>query len=102
MVDVDGSGEIDKGELKGLAKMLGMQMSDKDLVTALPLIRSHRNNVDQHFVARAQDAAMEEMDDDGSGEVDFEEFAEWWTSQQAGGGCAMRAGIHFCLATKAA
>ena len=46
MVDVDGSGEIDKGELKGLAKMLGMQMSDKDLVTALPLIRSHRNNVD--------------------------------------------------------
>ena len=44
---------------------------------------------------------MEEMDDDGSGEVDFEEFAEWWTSQQAGGGCAMRAGIHFCPATKA-
>jgi len=46
MVDVDGSGEIDKGELKGLAKMLGMQMSDKDLVTALPLVRSRRSNVD--------------------------------------------------------
>ena len=42
------------------------------------------------------------FDKDNSGEVDFEEFAEWWTSQQAGGGCAMRAGIHFCLATKAA
>ena len=25
---------------------------------------------------------MEEMDDDGSGEVDFEEFLEWWRSQQ--------------------
>lgn len=46
MVDVDGSGEIDKGELKGLAKMLGMQMSDKDLVTALPLVRSRRSNAD--------------------------------------------------------
>ena len=46
MVDVDGSGEIDKGELKGLAKMLGMQMSDKDLVTALPLVRSLRSNAD--------------------------------------------------------
>ena len=46
MVDLDGSGEIDKGELKGLAKMLGMQMSDKDLVTALPLVRSRRSNAD--------------------------------------------------------
>ena len=26
MVDVDGSGEIDSDELRGLAKMLGMQM----------------------------------------------------------------------------
>ena len=29
---------------------------------------------------------MEEMDADGSGEVDFEEFSEWWTKQQAAGG----------------
>ena len=29
---------------------------------------------------------MGEMDADGSGEVDFEEFSEWWTKQQAAGG----------------
>ena len=63
MVDVDGSGEIDAGELRGLAKMLGMRMSDKDI-----------------------QQAMGEMDEDGSGEVDFEEFAAWWTAQQGEGG----------------
>lgn len=46
MVDVDGSGEIDAGELRGLAKMLGMRMSNKDIQNA-----------------------MSEMDGDGSGEV---------------------------------
>lgn len=25
---------------------------------------------------------MAEMDDDGSGEVDFDEFYEWWTSEK--------------------
>lgn len=25
---------------------------------------------------------MAEMDDDGSGEVDFDEFYEWWTSDK--------------------
>jgi Ca2+-binding EF-hand superfamily protein len=25
---------------------------------------------------------MKEMDDDGSGEVDFEEFYQWWTSDK--------------------
>ena len=63
MVDVDGSGGIDAGELKGLAKMLGVRMSDKDLKQA-----------------------MSEMDEDGSGEVDFEEFAAWWQAQQGEGG----------------
>ena len=46
MVDADGSGEIDARELRGLAKMLGMRMSDKDI-----------------------QQAMSEMDEDGSGEV---------------------------------
>jgi hypothetical protein len=46
MVDVDGSGEIDASELRGLAKMLGMRMSNKDI-----------------------EQAMSEMDGDGSGEV---------------------------------
>ena len=32
MVDVDGSGEIDQGELRGLAQMLGMELSNADLV----------------------------------------------------------------------
>lgn len=27
---------------------------------------------------------MAEMDEDGSGEVDFEEFYEWWTSDKEG------------------
>ena len=26
---------------------------------------------------------MKEMDEDGSGEVDLEEFAEWWPQQEA-------------------
>ena len=29
------------------------------------------------------DLAMKEMDEDGSGEVDFAEFAEWWPQQEA-------------------
>ena len=28
---------------------------------------------------------MAEMDEDGSGEVDFEEFYEWWTSDKEEG-----------------
>ena len=32
MVDVDGSGEIDQGELRGLAQMLGMELTNADLV----------------------------------------------------------------------
>ena len=37
MVDVDGSGEIDQGELRGLAQMLGMELSNADLVGQSPI-----------------------------------------------------------------
>ena len=37
MVDVDGSGEIDQGELRGLAQMLGMELSNADLVGQTPI-----------------------------------------------------------------
>ena len=36
MVDVDGSGEIDQGELRGLAQMLGMELTNADLVSQFP------------------------------------------------------------------
>lgn len=55
-VDTDGGGSIDKDEVKRLARTL----FDTDL-TPLELKR-----------------AMKEMDPDGSGEVDFNEFCEWY------------------------
>ena len=59
-IDTDGGGTLDRGEIKALADKLGVAMSKREL-----------------------DLAMKEMDEDGSGEVDFEEFAEWWPQQEA-------------------
>lgn len=55
LFDVDGSGEVDRGELKAVAEKLGVPMSEADL-----------------------NEAMLTMDEDGSGEVDLEEFTAWY------------------------
>eukprot|EP01052_Picozoa_sp_SAG31_P023858 SAG31_NODE_1992_length_6709_cov_3.654870_8_plen_251_part_00 len=62
-IDSDGSGTLDRTEIERLASRLGVTLRKKEL-----------------------DAAMEAMDDDGSGEVDFEEFLDWWREQQGEGG----------------
>lgn len=49
--DSDGSGSISRSELKKLMKNLGQTLSDAEL-----------------------DAMMDEVDTDGNGEIDFEEF----------------------------
>ena len=53
-LDVDGSGTLDENEVVALAAAGGKKMSRRQLADA-----------------------MREMDEDGSGEVDFEEFEAW-------------------------
>jgi Ca2+-binding EF-hand superfamily protein len=55
-IDVDGSGLLDRTEVERLVKMLGVHMNGTEI-----------------------DAAMQQMDSDASGEVDFQEFWSWWT-----------------------
>ena len=55
--DQDRSGCIDRGELKGLLEKLGEELTEEEL-----------------------DAAFKELDADGSGEIEFFEFVEWFTS----------------------
>ena len=55
IVDIDGSGELDREEVAQLSKDMGAVLSEEEL-----------------------DGAMSEMDGDGSGEVDFDEFREWF------------------------
>lgn len=57
-IDEDGSGLLDRGETKVLMLKLFPGMSDVEF-----------------------DAAFAKMDDDGSGEVDFDEFAAWWKAE---------------------
>eukprot|EP01043_Picozoa_sp_COSAG02_P008344 COSAG02_NODE_265_length_26599_cov_13.943698_9_plen_1428_part_00 len=54
-IDDDGSGTLDKAEIRQLVARLGKRLTDVQL-----------------------QQAMDEMDPDGSGDVDFEEFQEWW------------------------
>jgi hypothetical protein len=56
--DEDRSGYIDVKELKGLLQKLGEELSDEEL-----------------------DQAFRELDSDGSGEIEFFEFVEWFTSE---------------------
>ncbi len=57
-LDEDGSGELDRDEVRSMVTQLGMDASEKDV-----------------------DAAMSAMDADGGGTVDFEEFCAWWRSR---------------------
>ena len=55
-IDLDGNGTLERGELDTLAqRLLHRPLSKKEL-----------------------DQCMKDMDEDGSGEVDFEEFLVWW------------------------
>eukprot|EP00928_Gymnodinium_smaydae_P089784 TRINITY_DN73696_c0_g1_i1.p1 TRINITY_DN73696_c0_g1~~TRINITY_DN73696_c0_g1_i1.p1 ORF type:complete len:695 (+),score=209.50 TRINITY_DN73696_c0_g1_i1:82-2166(+) len=56
--DEDRSGYIDSKELKGLLEKLGEALSDEEL-----------------------EQAFRELDQDGSGEIEFFEFVEWFTSE---------------------
>eukprot|EP00933_Yihiella_yeosuensis_P019427 TRINITY_DN1575_c0_g3_i1.p1 TRINITY_DN1575_c0_g3~~TRINITY_DN1575_c0_g3_i1.p1 ORF type:complete len:689 (+),score=198.70 TRINITY_DN1575_c0_g3_i1:70-2136(+) len=56
--DEDRSGYIDVKELKGLLEKLGEELNDDEL-----------------------DQAFRELDSDGSGEIEFFEFVEWFTSE---------------------
>lgn len=56
--DEDRSGYIDAKELKGLLEKLGEELSDEEL-----------------------DQAFRELDSDNSGEIEFFEFVEWFTSE---------------------
>jgi len=58
--DQDQSGYVEATELKGLLKKLGEDLSDEAL-----------------------DRAFKQLDSDGSGEIEFFEFAEWFTSADA-------------------
>ena len=61
--DKSGDGILDRGEIAEVATSLGSKLSAKEL-----------------------DKAMAIMDEDGSGEVDFEEFYGWWSKQDGSGG----------------
>jgi hypothetical protein len=58
--DADGSGALDREEIRALARNLGCPLNEESL-----------------------NAAMAEMDEDGGGEVEFEEFNSWY--QRAAG-----------------
>lgn len=54
-LDTDGSGFLDLDEVAKLSQMLGVEATKQEVR-----------------------AAFEEMDDDGNGEISFQEFASWW------------------------
>jgi hypothetical protein len=56
-VDEDGSGMLDEDEVRGLCKIMGLKLGKKEVA-----------------------AAMAQMDADGSGVVDFDEFEAWWST----------------------
>jgi len=56
--DTDHSGSIDCSELQGLMKALGAPIDDGECAMAI-----------------------EALDADGSGRVEFDEFVEWWSGR---------------------
>ena len=55
MLGITGGGTLCRDEIAALAVKLGKRLSKKEL-----------------------DEAMNDMDEDGSNEVDYEEFSDWW------------------------
>jgi Ca2+-binding EF-hand superfamily protein len=76
-VDLDGSKCLDASEVRQLAHWVGKNLDDAALK-----------------------ASMQEMDHDGSGHVEFQEFYGWWTSEKraqtlGGDGVVASQGQHF-------
>ena len=61
-IDSDGSGHLDRSEVEELSGRLGTKLTSLQLNTA-----------------------MMQMDEDGSGEVDLDEFRVWWQKQASAG-----------------
>ena len=59
-IDLDRSGELDRTEIRELGAQLGAEMTEEEL-----------------------QSAMDEMDADGNGEVDLDEFLNWWTGARS-------------------
>lgn len=57
-VDADNSGTLDTSEVKSVLQLMGQELSSREFMRA-----------------------MDQMDGDGSGEVDFEEFSKWWAKK---------------------
>ena len=70
LMDEDGGGVLDRDEVRSLARAMGVKLTDGELRDA-----------------------MAEMDEDGSGEVDFEEFYQWWTVDREAAGSVMAASL---------
>ena len=69
-VDVDSGGTIDASELAGLGENLGLSLSESELA-----------------------AALKEMDTDGSGEIDMQEFLDWYVRGGTGSSSALAMGV---------
>eukprot|EP01051_Picozoa_sp_SAG22_P005135 SAG22_NODE_297_length_12786_cov_3.360290_4_plen_2527_part_00 len=67
-LDKDGSGELGKGDMLMLAADLKVQASDEEIGDA-----------------------MDQMDGDSSGQIDFDEFRKWWCSTGGGNSGMLRA-----------
>ena len=69
-LDVDGSGFLNKMEVRQLATKLGAKLSEEELL-----------------------AAMQQMDSSGDGQVDSREFSSWWRGQEHEGGGVMSGAV---------
>ena len=100
LFDTDGSGSIDAAELQALTKKLGRELTPQQLATARARALSpaqlarlahrcaqHKRKHKRQRTARGRMRlqAMEDMDEDRSGEVDKGEFKTWWLKQQQAG-----------------
>jgi Ca2+-binding EF-hand superfamily protein len=56
--DADGGGSLDRGEIRDVLRAMGKDVSDAEF-----------------------EVAMQEIDADGSGHVEFHEFQQWWNGQ---------------------
>eukprot|EP01051_Picozoa_sp_SAG22_P004763 SAG22_NODE_263_length_13359_cov_3.396531_15_plen_125_part_00 len=61
-IDEDGSATLDREEIANMCKTLGRELTAREL-----------------------EVAMTSMDADGSGEVDIDEFKEWWAAMKKKG-----------------
>ena len=78
-MDTDDGGTLDRGEIRILARSLGNQLTGipQSYITAFRLDTDKSLGNLRVAIDEQLSQAMAEMDEDGSGEVDFDEFFEW-------------------------